>query len=177
LWTLEDSASSTYHGASFTLNRRMSDELEFSASYTLSKAYDDGSDYTEQPQNPMNLATERALSLQHQQQRLVFNALWELPIGDEEPGKPPKDDWTTKVFGHIEVAPVFSVASGRPVNPLTGIDTHQLMAWPLSARPPGFGRNSLASPGIVKRRLPAAQVFPHGQDGEAGRGSRGVQPT
>ncbi|PWU08589.1 MAG: hypothetical protein C5B51_07605, partial [Terriglobia bacterium] len=138
LWTLEDSASSTYHGASFTLNRRMNDELEFSASYTLSKAYDDASDYTEQPQNPANLVADRALSLQHQQQRFVFNALWELPIGDEEPGKPPKDDWVTKVFGHIEVAPIFTVSSGRPVNPLTGIDTYRLMAWPLSARPAGF---------------------------------------
>jgi hypothetical protein len=31
IYQLEDSASSTYHGASFSLNRRMSNELEFSA--------------------------------------------------------------------------------------------------------------------------------------------------
>jgi hypothetical protein len=163
LWTLEDSASSTYHGASFTLNRRMSDELEFSASYTLSKAYDDASDYTEQPQNPANLAAERALSLQHQQQRFVFNALWELPIGDEEPGKPAQDNWVTKVFGHIEGAPIFSAASGRPVNPLTGVDTYRLMAWPLSARPAGFGRNSLVTPGIVNLDFRLLKYFPMGR--------------
>ena len=163
LWTLEDSASSTYHGASFTLNRRMNDELEFSASYTLSKAYDDASDYTEQPQNPVNLTAERALSLQHQQQRFVFNALWELPIGDEEPGKPPKDDWVTKVFGHIEVAPIFSATSGRPVNPLTGVDTYGLMVWPLSARPAGFGRNSFTTPGIVNVDFRLLKYFPMGK--------------
>lgn len=160
LWTLEDSASSTYHGASMTLNRRMNNELEFSASYTLSKAYDDASDYTEQAQNPAHPAAERALSLQHQQQRFVFNALWELPIGDEEPGKPPKDDWVTKVFGHIEVAPIFSATSGRPANPLTGVDTYGLMVWPLSARPADFGRNSLATPGIVNVDFRLLKYFP-----------------
>jgi hypothetical protein len=141
----------------------MNDELEFSASYTLSKAYDDASDYTEQPQNPANLAAERALSLQHQQQRFVFNALWELPIGDEEPGKPPKDNWVTKVFGHIEVAPIFSASSGRPVNPLTGVDTYGLMVWPLSARPAGFGRNSLTTPGIVNVDFRLLKYFPMGK--------------
>ena len=45
IYQLEDSASSTYKGVSFTLNRRMSNELEFSASYTLSKTYDNASDY------------------------------------------------------------------------------------------------------------------------------------
>jgi hypothetical protein len=163
LWTLEDSASSTYHGASFTLNRRMNGELEFSASYTLSKAYDDASDYTEQAQNPASPAAERARSLQHQQHRFVFNALWELPIGDDEPGKPPKDDWVTKIFGHIEVAPIFSASSGRPVNPLTGVDTYGLMVWPLSARPAGFGRNSLATPGIVNVDFRLLKYFPMGR--------------
>src|SRR6266403_252444 len=35
IYQLQNSASSTYNGVSFTLNRRMSDELAFSASYTL----------------------------------------------------------------------------------------------------------------------------------------------
>ena len=90
IYQLENSASSTYNGVSITLNRRMNDELAFSASYTVSKTFDDASDFDEQPQNPFNLSAENALSRQHQQQRFVFNALWELPIGDEEDdaGKP-----------------------------------------------------------------------------------------
>src|SRR5258706_8214953 len=84
IYQLQNSSSSTYNGASLTLNRRMSDELAFSASYTLSKTFDDASDFDEQPQNPFDLRTENAVSRQHQQQRFVFCALWELPIGDEE---------------------------------------------------------------------------------------------
>src|SRR5207244_9537313 len=109
IYQLEDPARSTYQGASFSVNRRMSNELEFSGSYTLSKTFDDASDFDEQPQNPFNMAVERALSLQHQQQRMVFNALWELPIGDEEVGKPVQDTWVTRVFRHIEVAPIFTI--------------------------------------------------------------------
>jgi hypothetical protein len=160
LFQLEDSAGSTYDGASLTLNRRMSDELEFSASYTLSKTFDDASDFTEQPQDPFHMTAERAPSLQHQQHRLVFNALWELPIGDE---KPRADDLWTKVFGHIEVAPIVSLESGRPVNPLTGIDTFRTLAWPLSARPAGFGRNSLRTPGMFNVDFRVLKFFPVGE--------------
>jgi hypothetical protein len=160
---LEDSASSTYHGASFALNRRMSNELAFSGSYTLSKTFDDASDFEEQPGNPFRLAADRALSLQHQQQRLVFNALWELPIGEQEPGKPAPDNWVTRVFRHIEVAPIFTVESGRPVNPLTGIDSNRSGAFPLSSRPLGLGRNSLRSPTLVNIDFRVLKYFPVGK--------------
>jgi hypothetical protein len=163
IYQLEDSASSTYHGASFAVNRRMSNELAFSGSYTLSKTFDDASDFDEQPANPFNLTAEQALSLQHQQQRLVFNALWELPIGEEEPGKPAQDNWVAKVFGHIEVAPIFTVESGRPVNPLTGVDSNRNGAFPLSSRPLGFGRNSLRTPALVNMDFRVLKYFPVGK--------------
>jgi hypothetical protein len=157
---LEDSASSTYQGVSFTLNRRMSNELEFSASYTLSKAFDNASEFDAQPLNPFDLASEWAISLQHQQQRLVFNALWELPIGDEENGQPAPDTWFNRIFGHIELAPIFTIESGRPVNPLTGIDSDLTHAYPLSARPLGFGRNSLRTPMLAAMDFRVLKYFP-----------------
>ena len=141
----------------------MSDELEFSANYTLSKTYDDASDFNEQPQNPFDLRSERAVSLQHQQQRLTFNALWELPIGDEEPNKPARHDWLTRVLGHIEVAPILSIESGRPVNPLTGVDSNGSHAFPLSTRPPGFGRNSLRIPMLANLDFRVLKYFPFGK--------------
>ncbi len=55
-YQIENSASSRYSGVSLTLNRRMNDELAFSASYTVSKTMDDASDFDEQPQNPYALA-------------------------------------------------------------------------------------------------------------------------
>jgi Carboxypeptidase regulatory-like domain/TonB dependent receptor-like, beta-barrel/TonB-dependent Receptor Plug Domain len=154
---LEDSASSTYDGVSFTVNRRLADEFEFSASYTLSKTYDDASDFNEQPQNPNDLRSDWSVSRQHQQQRLVFNALWELPIGDEEPGKPAPTDPLSKIFGHIEVAPIFSVESGRPVNPLTGYSN---LAYPLTARPLGLGRNSARTPMLANMDFRVLKFFP-----------------
>ncbi len=165
IYQLQNSASSTYNGVSLALNRRMSNELAFSASYTLSKTFDDASDFDEQPQNPFNLAAENALSRQHQQQRFVFNALWELPIGDEEDkGTNPKEStgWLTETFSHIEIAPIFTAESGRPVNPLTGLDSNRSHAFPLSARPLDFGRNSIQTPKIVTMDLRVLKYFPFG---------------
>jgi hypothetical protein len=160
IYQLEGSAGSSYQGVSFVLNRRMSGEFAFSAGYTLSKTFDDASDFDEQPQNPFDLAAERALSRQHQQQRLAFNALWELPIGEEENGKPAGNDLLTRVFKHIELAPIVTLDSGHPVNPLTGIDSNGSHAFPLSTRPQGYGRNSLKSPMIVNVDFRAVKFFP-----------------
>jgi hypothetical protein len=157
---LEDSASSTYNGVTFTINRRLADEFEFSAGYTLSKTYDNASDYNEQPQDALNLRSEWAVSRQHQQQRLVFNGLWELPIGDEEPGKATATDPLSRIFGHIEIAPIFTVESGRPVNPLTGYDSYHTLAYPLSARPVGLARNSGRTPMLANMDLRVLKFFP-----------------
>jgi hypothetical protein len=132
IYQIGDAASSTYNGISFTLNRRLSNDVEFSGSYTLSKTLDDASDFDEQPQNPFDLAAEHAVSRQNQQQRFVFNALWNLPIP-----------------GQIELAPLITQGTGRPINPLGGLNSNRSDAFPLSARPLGLGRNSLQTPGIA----------------------------
>ena len=166
IYQLSNSATSTYKGVSFTLNRRMNDELAFSASYTLSRTLDDASDFNEQPQNPFALAQENAVSLQNQLHRFVFDALWELPIGDEEdqPANHPDDaGWLTRTFRHIEIAPIFTAASGRPVNPLTGLDSNQSHAFPLSSRPLNLGRNSLQTSATVDMDFRVLKYFPFGK--------------
>jgi len=126
IFLLENSASSTYNGATLSLTRRMTEKLGFIASYTFSKTLDDASDFDEQPQNPFDLRAERAVSSQHQQQRFTFNGLWDLPIP-----------------GEIRLAPIIVVGTGRPIDPLVGLDSNLSHAFPLSARPLGFGRNSI----------------------------------
>jgi hypothetical protein len=166
IYQIQDSTSSTHSGASLTLSRKMNEELEFSASYTLSKTHDDASDYDEQPQNPLNLAGERALSRQHQQQRFVFNALWDLPIGDEadkDANSKESTGWLSRTFSHIEIAPIFTAESGRPVNASTGLDSNRSHAYPLSTRPLDFGRNSLQTPKIVTMDLRVLKYFPFGE--------------
>jgi hypothetical protein len=143
----------------------MTEELEFSASYTLSKTFDNASDFDEQPQNPFNLRTENAVSRQHQQQRFVFNALWDLPIGEEEDKNGKSEEstsWLTETFSHIEVAPILTLESGRPVNPFTGLDSNQSHAFPLSARPLGHGKNSLNTPALATMDFRVLKYFPFG---------------
>ena len=166
VYQIEDTANSTYNGLSITLNHRMFDELAFSANYTLSRVFDDASDFDEQPQNPFDLAAERALSRQDQRHQFVFSALWELPIGDDEDS--PKQSagtpsWPTRVFSHIELAPIVTLGSGRVVNPLTGADSNLSHSFPLSSRPLGFGRDSLQTPGLANADFRVLKYFPFGK--------------
>jgi hypothetical protein len=142
----------------------MNEELEISASYTLAKTFDDASDFDEQPQNPFKLPAENAVSRQHQQQRFVFDALWDLPIGNEDKsGKSAESGGClTETFSHIEVAPILTLESGRPVNPLTGLDSNLSHAFPVSARPLGLGRNSQNTPALATINFRFLKYFPFG---------------
>ena len=162
-YEVEDSSSSTYKGASLTLSRKMNEELEFSASYTLSKTMDDASDFEDQPQDPFNLHADNAVSRQNQQQRFVLDALWDLPIGEEEGKNGEKSaGWLTRTFSHIEAAPILTVESSRPVNPLTGLDSNQSHAFPLASRPLGLARNSLKTPALATMDFRFLKYFPFG---------------
>ncbi len=162
---LEDSAGSTYHGLSLTLNRKLADEFELSASYTFSKTIDDASDFDEQPENPFNLRAECALSRNHQGHRFVLSALYDLPFGEEEEkGAKPRQrgdnsELLGEVLGHIEVAPIVTIGSGPPINPLTGLDSNRSHAFPFSSRPFGYGRNTLKTPSFATVDLRVLKYF------------------
>jgi outer membrane receptor protein involved in Fe transport len=155
IYQLENAASSTYHGLSLSLSRRLS-ELNFSANYTFSKTLDDASDFDEQPQNPFLTNAERALSRNHQKHRFVLSGLWELPSADAG---------LKRAFNHIELAPILTIGSGRPVDPLTGLDSNRSGAWPLSARPLSLSRNSLSTPSLVNMDFRINKGFPVGEHG------------
>jgi hypothetical protein len=161
----ENHAGSVYDGLSLCLNRRLSNEISFSGSYTFSKVIDDASDFNEQPENPYALHAERALSANDQRHRFVFSGTFDLPVGDEEDGK--KSGGTIdKLFGNVEAAPILIVGSGRPINPLTGFDANRSGAFPLSARPLGFGRNSLVTSSQVQLDLRVLKFFKIGEHGK-----------
>jgi len=166
IYLLEGSASSTYHGMSLALNKRLANEFELSASYTFSKTIDDASDFDEQPDNPLNLKPERALSRNHQGHRFVLSALYDLPFGEEEnkavqpTGRQGHDsELLVEILSHIQIAPIITVGSGRPINPLTGLDSNRSHAFPLSSRPPGFGRNTLKLPSFATADLRLLKYF------------------
>jgi hypothetical protein len=166
IYQIEDSASSTYNGLTLALNKRLSNDFELLASYTLSKTTDDASDFDEQPQNPFDLRAERALSRQDVRQRFVVNSLFDLPFGEEEEskgGNKEAHDLLGTVLGHIEIAPIVTLSTGRPVNPLTGSDEERSRAFPLTSRPLALGRNSLHTPRFINVDLRALKYFPFGK--------------
>jgi hypothetical protein len=166
IYMQESSASSSYNGLTLSLTKRLSDEFELLGSYTLSKTIDDASDFDEQPQNPYNLHAERGLSRQDVRNRFVVNALFDLPIGEDEKDagrSQTQQDLLTRLFGHIEAAPIFTISSGRPVNALTGTDEERSQAYPLASRPSGLGRNTLSTPSFINIDLRIVKYFPYGE--------------
>jgi hypothetical protein len=149
---LQPTASSSYHGMTVALNRRLARDTEWSVAYTWSHARDSVSDFDDQPQNPYALAEEWADSRYNQRHRLVVSALFDLPIGEEEDrtaGDVP-NAWA-RAFSHIDVAPILTIGSGHPFNVITGGDDNQTGVFPFTSRPLNVGRNS--------GRLPAAATF------------------
>jgi hypothetical protein len=67
------------------------------------------------------------------------------------------------LLGHIEVAPIVTLSSGRPVNPLTGADEERGSAYPLVSRPLGLQRNSLRTRSFINVDLRALKYFPMGE--------------
>jgi outer membrane receptor for ferrienterochelin and colicin len=164
IYQWENHSSSIYDGLSLSVNRRLSNEIEFSGSYTLSKAIDDASDFNEQPENPYLLHAERALSANDQRHRFVLSGTFDLPFGDEEEGG--KLGTVSKLFGNIETAPILTIGSGRPINPLAGFDANRSGAIPLSSRPMGFGRNTLLTGTQAQLDLRVLKFFKVGEHGK-----------
>ncbi|HKV78668.1 MAG TPA: TonB-dependent receptor [Candidatus Sulfotelmatobacter sp.] len=162
IYQWENHASSVYNGLSVSLDRRLTNEIEFFGNYTLSKATDDASDFNEQPNNPYFLQGEQALSGNDQRHRFVFSGTFDLPFGDEDEGKKPSGV-ASKVFRNIETAPILTIGSGRPINPLTGFDANRTGAFPLSSRPLGFARNSLRTSTQAQLDLRVLKFFKVGE--------------
>jgi len=165
IYQWENHASSVYDGLSLSLNRRLSNEIEFSGSYTLSKAIDDASDFNEQPNNPYLLPAERALSANDQRHRFVFSGTFDLPFGDEDEAKKATSA-IDKLFGNSETAPILTIGSGRPIDALTGFDANRSGAFPLSSRPLGFARNSLRTGMQAQLDLRVLKFFKVGEHGK-----------
>ena len=167
IFELQPTASSSYHGVTLALNRRLAHEVEWSAAYTWSHARDSASDFDEQPQNPYALADEWADSRYDERHRLAVSALFDLPIGEEEDRKPGEvpNAWV-RAFSHIELAPILTVGSGHPVNVTTGGDDNRSGAFPFASRPLTVGRNSWrlpASATLDLRLLKYFNIKPHGK--------------
>ena len=72
----------------------------------------------------------------------------------------------TELFGNIEAAPILTIGSGRPIEPLTGFDTNRSGAIPQSSHPLGFARNSLRTSTQAQLNLRVLKFFKVGEHGK-----------
>lgn len=151
---LEQSARSRYEGVSVTLRRRFTKELTYLLAYTAGAAYDDGSDFDEQPLNPANTRLDWARSRQYEAQRVVASGLFELPVEDL-----PAPQWLKALGENFDLAPVISLGSPRPVNALATTDLYRTGAYPITARPDGLARNPFYVRGLFNVDLRATKGF------------------
>ncbi|MEO7156832.1 MAG: TonB-dependent receptor, partial [Vicinamibacterales bacterium] len=167
VFELQPTASSSYHGVTMTLNRRLADEIEWSAAYTWSHAQDAASDFDEQPQNPYALTDEWDDSRYDQRHRLVISAVLDLPIGEEEDLKPGQAPGAmVRAFSHISVAPILTAGTGHPINIVTGGDDNRTGAFPITSRPINVRRNSWRLPATATLDIRVLKYFaikPHGK--------------
>jgi hypothetical protein len=116
----ESSGSSNYNALNVEVKKRFSRNFQFMASYTWSHTIDDSSDLQTLliPQDNNNLKAERSNSLFDQRHRFVFSGLVTSPAAWRSAGG------FSRVLADFSVAPIIEVASGRPFNILTGVDTN-----------------------------------------------------
>ena len=154
-YQLEQTARSSYRGVSVSVQRRLIRELAFLVAYTYGHAEDDTSDFDEHPLDPFDFRKDWALSRQQQAHRLAASGLFELPVEDWKAGP----EWLRESLEDVIVSPILSFGSGRPVNALSTTDTLRTGAFPLSARPPGVGRNPFLGPKTVNLDLRVMKGF------------------
>lgn len=139
---MESTAGAFYNGFILEVNKRLSHQFSLSGSYTLSKAFDDVTDFNSdfQPMDQMNLRAERALSSFDQRHKLVVYSVLESPWKGGSGSRP-----LSRVLADFVLTPVFRANSGRPFNLLVGSDING-DRHPTSDRPPFAGRNTGRGP-------------------------------
>jgi outer membrane receptor protein involved in Fe transport len=100
-------ANSNYNGLQISLEQNFSHGLLFQASYTYSKAIDQGASF-ENELNPIYPNATRGLSLLDAKNRFVFSPVWQLPI-------PKKEGFAGKVANGWQLSAIVTYQSGFPI--------------------------------------------------------------
>jgi len=111
--------NSNYNALQISLDRSFSHGLLFQASYTFSKAIDQGASF-ENALNPLNFRFNRGLSLNDARHRFIFSPFWEIPI-------PKHDGITGKVVNGWGLSAIILFQSGFPIRIQTQ-DDQELMS-------------------------------------------------
>ncbi|MGI9071426.1 MAG: hypothetical protein ACR2JB_08950 [Bryobacteraceae bacterium] len=108
------------------------------------------------------MRNDRGLSSFDVRHRLVLSGLFDLPLGEEGGSTHGHHGLFSRLLSNIELAPIVTLESARPANPLTGADSNNSRSYPLSARPLDYGRNTLRIPPLASLDLRILKAIPMG---------------
>jgi hypothetical protein len=102
-------SSALYEGGIIEVHKRFNDNFSFFGNYTYSKAFDTGTDFNTDfgPQDPTDLAAERALSEFDERNKVVLAGVFNSP-------------WKNAFLSGFQFSPIFQYHSGHPFNLLAG---------------------------------------------------------
>jgi hypothetical protein len=100
-------ANSNYNGLQISVEKSYSHGLLFQASYTYSKAIDQGASF-ENELNPLNLDATRGVSLLSAKHRFVFSPVWQIPV-------PKYDGFKGKALDGWGASAIITYQSGFPI--------------------------------------------------------------
>jgi len=150
---IRSTIESEYYAMVLQANRRLTDGLQFQASYTFSTAKDNGQ--TSQtfsnpnvPLNPFDLTLERSTSNLDIPHRFVASAVY-APKSLFGVGK--SSSLGRAIFGGFTIAPIVTIQSGRPYSAntsgnATGATSLGILGAGGAGRLPNVGRNSFRLP-------------------------------
>jgi hypothetical protein len=107
-------ANSNYNALQISAEKSYSHGLLFQASYTFSKAIDQGASF-ENELNPVNFDATRGLSLLDAKHRFVFSPVWELPV-------PKYDGFKGKALDGWGMSSIITYQTGFPIRVQTQDD-------------------------------------------------------
>jgi hypothetical protein len=107
-------SNSNYNGLWLQADKRLSNRLTLSTSYTFSKSIDNNSVGSSNPQaqDYRNLSAERALSDFDARHRFVLSGVYQLPLKWDNNG------FTKRLADGWSIAPIVNLQSGNPFSPI-----------------------------------------------------------
>jgi len=122
-------AKSNYNSFQALFEKRFSHGVQFQASYTFSKTFDNASSF-EDALNPFNFNATYGLSKFDARHRFVFNAVWDLPV-------PKYNGFKGKVLDGWEVSGIETLQSGFPVRITSNFADNELLDSTFNFEAPG----------------------------------------
>jgi carboxypeptidase family protein len=149
----ESNANSIYNGLTVQVNKRLSRNYQFLASYTFGKVIDDNPDATavvpfssddaKMVADPLNPRTDRGLGVNDQSQRFVLSAIWDL----DSYAHSFSHGWRY-LLGGWQLSGIFTAETGQPYSALVNSDLNG-DSNSRTDRTPGVGRDTFYLPNFV----------------------------